>query len=71
MTQAVKERLESRFELEPRGLIDVKGKGPTAAWYLLARDGSLDQAPARSAAALAAPGTGAEHPAASSSSGPG
>ncbi len=37
VTHAVKERLAGRFLLEPRGLIEVKGKGPTPAWFLLAR----------------------------------
>jgi class 3 adenylate cyclase len=31
---AVMERLRGTFELEPRGLIDVKGKGPTPTWLL-------------------------------------
>jgi class 3 adenylate cyclase len=34
VTQAVKERLEGLLPTEPRGLIDVKGKGPTPAWLL-------------------------------------
>ncbi len=33
---AVMERLRGTFELEPRGLIDVKGKGPTPTWLLVA-----------------------------------
>ena len=32
---AVMERLRGTFELEPRGLIDVKGKGPTPTWLLV------------------------------------
>ena len=36
---AVMERLRGTFELEPRGLIDVKGKGPTPTWFLVPRDG--------------------------------
>jgi class 3 adenylate cyclase len=34
VTQAVKERLEGVLPMEPRGLIDVKGKGLTPAWLL-------------------------------------
>jgi class 3 adenylate cyclase len=45
VTHAAKERLEDRFELEPRGLIDVKGKGPTPAWYLVARKESSGDIP--------------------------
>jgi adenylate cyclase len=64
VTHAVRERLEGRFQLEPRGLIDVKGKGPTPAWYLVARVGSSDQAPTRSAVAFGSPDPDREHPAA-------
>ncbi len=35
VTQAVAERLRGSFEFEERGLIDVKGKGPTPTWFLL------------------------------------
>ena len=35
---AVMERLRGTFDLEPRGLIDVKGKGPTPTWFLVAPD---------------------------------
>jgi class 3 adenylate cyclase len=52
VTQAVKERLEGRFELEPRGLIEVKGKGPTAAWFLLARGASAGKPQGPSVATL-------------------
>ena len=37
VTYAVKERLGDEFRLEPRGLIDVKGKGPMPTWFLAAR----------------------------------
>jgi class 3 adenylate cyclase len=37
VTHAVNERLAGRFLLESRGLIDVKGKGPTPTWYLVGR----------------------------------
>ena len=30
-------RLQGRFVLQPRGMIDVRGKGPMATWFLLAR----------------------------------
>ena len=36
VTHAVMERLAGSFELEPRGLIDVKGKGPTPTYFLVA-----------------------------------
>jgi len=71
VTQAVKERLEGRFDLELRGLIEVKGKGPTPAWYLLAREGALGDTPGPSVAAVGSPGPGHEHPAAGSSIPPG
>ena len=45
VTHAVTERLEGRYLLEPRGLIEVKGKGPTPTWYLVARDGIAGDAP--------------------------
>ncbi len=32
---AVEERLRDRFRFEARGIIDVKGKGPTPTWFLL------------------------------------
>jgi len=37
VTHAVAERLDGSFTLESRGLIDVKGKGPTATYFLVAR----------------------------------
>ena len=37
MTHAVMERLEADFRFESRGLIDVKGKGPTPAYLLVGR----------------------------------
>jgi class 3 adenylate cyclase len=49
VTHAVMERLEGRYLLEPRGLIDVKGKGPTPAWYLVARTGTAGDSAGRSA----------------------
>jgi class 3 adenylate cyclase len=37
VTQALAERLHGSFELEERGMIEVKGKGPTPTWLLLRR----------------------------------
>ena len=34
VTHAVRERLDDTFTLESRGLIDIKGKGPTPTWFL-------------------------------------
>jgi class 3 adenylate cyclase len=39
VTHAVRERLEGRFRFEPRGLVDIKGKGPTPTWLLSGRIG--------------------------------
>ena len=36
VTTAVAERLRGSYALESRGLIEVKGKGPTPAWLLVA-----------------------------------
>jgi len=35
VSQAVVDRLDGSFRLEPRGLVDVKGKGPTPTYWLL------------------------------------
>jgi class 3 adenylate cyclase len=35
VTHAVMERLDGRFSFESRGLIEVKGKGPTPTWFLV------------------------------------
>ena len=37
VTHQVMERLVGTFRLEPRGLIEVKGKGPTPAYFLVDR----------------------------------
>jgi class 3 adenylate cyclase len=34
VTGAVEQRLRDTFRFEPRGIIDVKGKGPTPTWFL-------------------------------------
>jgi adenylate cyclase len=51
VTTQTRDRLEHVFEFERRGIVDVKGKGPTETWFLLGRRG------ARSRAASAAPRT--------------
>ena len=40
VTHAVMERLGESFTFEPRGLVDVKGKGPTLTWLLVDRVGA-------------------------------
>jgi class 3 adenylate cyclase len=35
VTERVMRRLEDRFVFEPRGMIEVKGKGPMPTWFLL------------------------------------
>ncbi|HET6341644.1 MAG TPA: adenylate/guanylate cyclase domain-containing protein [Gemmatimonadota bacterium] len=35
VTEAVRERLEGRYALEPRGTVDIKGRGEMATWWLL------------------------------------
>jgi class 3 adenylate cyclase len=37
VTGAVEQRLRDRFILEPRGMVDVKGKGPMPTWFLTGR----------------------------------
>jgi len=41
VTGAVEARLRHRFDLEPRGLIDVKGKGPMATYFLVGETPAL------------------------------
>jgi len=41
VTHAVMERLRGSFRFEARGLIDVKGKGPTPTYFLVGRTGSV------------------------------
>eukprot|EP00741_Cyanophora_paradoxa_P018035 tig00021037_g17415.t1 len=41
---AVRERLRDAFVFEPRGQIDVKGKGPMTTFYLLGEVGKCDPA---------------------------
>jgi len=42
VTASVREALEGTFVFTPRGLVDVKGKGPMATWMLIARRESAD-----------------------------
>jgi adenylate cyclase len=37
VTKGVHDRLRDRFVFEPRGIIEVKGKGPMETYFLLAR----------------------------------
>src|SRR5262245_14122727 len=37
VTEALYERLKDEFRFEPRGVIDVKGKGPTMTYFLVGR----------------------------------
>jgi len=37
VTESLAERLGGSFEFEARGLIDVKGKGPTRTYFLVGR----------------------------------
>jgi class 3 adenylate cyclase len=43
VTHGVAERLRGTFDIEPRGLIDVKGVGPTPAYFLLGRIARVEQ----------------------------
>jgi class 3 adenylate cyclase len=36
ISQQTKERIEDAFVVEPRGMIDVKGKGEMETWWLIA-----------------------------------
>ena len=56
VTGAVHERLEGRYPMEARGLIDVKGKGPTPTWFLLPAAPVTDRS--RAVAARPAPHPG-------------
>ncbi|HEX5148345.1 MAG TPA: adenylate/guanylate cyclase domain-containing protein [Candidatus Limnocylindrales bacterium] len=53
VTHAMAERLRGAFEVEPRGLIEVKGKGPTPTYFLLNRSEAAERIDGPSRAALA------------------
>lgn len=53
VTHAVAERLRGAFEVEPRGLIEVKGKGPTPTYFLVNRSEGAERIDGPSRAALA------------------
>ena len=59
VTQAVYERLRDRYVFEPRGIIDVKGKGPMNTYFLLRRV----EPPARRAGVRSAASAGGTKPA--------
>ncbi len=40
VTDSVQSRLADRFEFEPRGVVDLKGMGPTHTWFLRGRKSS-------------------------------
>jgi class 3 adenylate cyclase len=39
VTQVVHDRLDGAFAFEPRGVVDVRGKGPMSTWFLVGRTG--------------------------------
>jgi class 3 adenylate cyclase len=53
VTHAVAERLRGAFDVEPRGLIEVKGKGPTPTYFLVNRSEGAERTDGPSRAALA------------------
>jgi len=66
VTHAVRERLGGAFDCEARGLIDVKGKGPTPTWFLIGRTPERRAAAGRAAVGRA-DASGAERAPASGS----
>jgi adenylate cyclase len=44
VTERTYERLRARYELRPRGTIEVKGKGPMGAYVLIGRRGDDETA---------------------------
>jgi class 3 adenylate cyclase len=42
VTRGTYERLAPEFELERRGIVDVKGKGPTETWFVLGRRDAVE-----------------------------
>src|SRR5207245_9609586 len=53
VTQAVYERLHEQYRFEPRGVIDVRGKGPMERYFLQGKIGTLGASPAAAAAEVA------------------
>jgi class 3 adenylate cyclase len=47
VSYAMKERLAGTFTFEPRGLVDVKGKGPMPTWFLAGHAGVAAEVPVR------------------------
>ena len=45
VTRPTYERLRERYELRPRGTIEIKGKGPMETWLLVGEDGSRAHSP--------------------------
>ena len=54
VTRATYELLKDDFVLEPRGTVDVKGKGEIETWYLVGRRAEVSTAAASAAGATAA-----------------
>lgn len=48
VTGAMADRLAGSFDLEARGPIEVKGKGPTLTWFVVRRSGATTQQEASS-----------------------
>jgi len=59
LTRATYELLKDDFVCEPRGRLDIKGKGAMETWYLVAAKGSANAASSRATQAGAALDTGA------------
>ncbi|CAN5174150.1 hypothetical protein BH18GEM1_BH18GEM1_14400 [soil metagenome] len=66
VTEAVYERLKEDYVLEPRGEIEVKGRGPMRTWWLVGRRGvgAIGVAAWTGQAAPGSPGAAAGHGAA-------
>jgi adenylate cyclase len=52
VTRATYELLKDEFEFEPRGTIEVKGKGEVETWYLVGRRSVASPEPAEVAATV-------------------
>jgi hypothetical protein len=40
VARETRERLADAFEFEPRGIVEVKGKGPVETWLVVGRPGT-------------------------------